>query len=211
MFVHIFHIDFYSNVQGGFSQSATGRGVLSMAALSHGVVRVDSEDSLTSLTLQDCGQVMPGTNMVVVRSEGTSVLCKTDQVGEICVTSGATGNTYFGLDGMTNSTFKVQPLIEESDAKSENNTLVTKPIGDDKNYIRSGLLGFLGPSGLVFICGSRDGLMTVTGRKHNADGKLTFSLFVFCFRCFRSFKPIITYILHVTQCFFCSNFIINIY
>lgn len=25
---------------------------------------------------------------------------------------------------------------------------------------------------LVFICGSRDGLMTVTGRKHNADGKL---------------------------------------
>lgn len=29
-----------------------------MAALSHGVVRVDSEDSLTSLTLQDCGQVI---------------------------------------------------------------------------------------------------------------------------------------------------------
>ncbi|XP_055310052.1 disco-interacting protein 2 isoform X5 [Sitodiplosis mosellana] len=158
-----------THVNGGFSQSATGRGVLSMAALSHGVVRVDSEDSLTSLTLQDCGQVMPGTNMVVVRSEGPSVLCKTDQVGEICVTSGATGNTYFGLDGMTNSTFKVQPSIEEPDAKSENSTIATKPIGDDKNYVRSGLLGFLGPSGLVFICGSRDGLMTVTGRKHNAD------------------------------------------
>jgi hypothetical protein len=30
-------------------------------------------------------------------------------------------------------------------------------------------LGFLGPGGLVFVCGSRDGLMTVTGRKHNAD------------------------------------------
>lgn len=157
-------------LQGSFSQSATGRGVLSMAALSHGVVRVDSEDSLTSLTLQDCGQVMPSANMVVVRSEGPSVLCKTDQVGEICVTSGATGNTYFGLDGMTNSTFKVQPLIEEPDSKSENPSLATKPIGDDKNYVRSGLLGFLGPSGLVFICGSRDGLMTVTGRKHNADG-----------------------------------------
>lgn len=142
-----------------------------MAALSHGVVRVDSEDSLTSLTLQDCGQVMPGANMVVVRSEGPAVLCKTDQVGEICVTSGATGNTYFGLDGMTNSTFKVQPLIEEPDTKSENSTIATKPIGDDKNYVRSGLLGFLGPSGLVFICGSRDGLMTVTGRKHNADGE----------------------------------------
>lgn len=163
-------------LQGGFSQSATGRGVLSMAALSHGVVRVDSEDSLTSLTLQDCGQVMPGANMVVVRSEGPAVLCKTDQVGEICVTSGATGNTYFGLDGMTNSTFKVQPLIEEPDSKSENGTgVITKSIGDDKNYVRSGLLGFLGPSGLVFICGSRDGLMTVTGRKHNADGSFFFS------------------------------------
>ena len=40
--------------------NATGRGVLSMAGLSYGVVRVDQENSLTSLTLQDCGQVMPG-------------------------------------------------------------------------------------------------------------------------------------------------------
>lgn len=155
----------------GFSQSATGRGVLSMAALSHGVVRVDSEDSLTSLTLQDCGQVMPNANMVVIRSEGTPVVCKTDQVGEICVTTGSTGSTYFGLDGMTNSTFKVQPLIEEQDGKAgDTSTLVSNPIGDE-HYVRSGLLGFLGPGGLVFICGSRDGLMTVTGRKHNADGE----------------------------------------
>lgn len=43
-----------------------------------------------------------------------------------------------------------------------------KPIGEE-SYVRSGLLGFLGPGGLVFVCGSRDGLMTVTGRKHNAD------------------------------------------
>lgn len=151
---------------GGFSQSATGRGVLSMAALSHGVVRVDSEDSLTSLTLQDCGQVMPSANMVVVRSEGLPVLCKTDQVGEICVTSSSTGNNYFGLDGMTNATFKVQPLVDDPDPKDAN--AIGKPISEEF-YVRSGLLGFLGPGGLVFICGSRDGLMTVTGRKHNAD------------------------------------------
>lgn len=31
-----------------------------MSGLSYGVVRVDQENSLTSLTLQDCGQVMPG-------------------------------------------------------------------------------------------------------------------------------------------------------
>lgn len=31
-----------------------------MSALSYGVIRVDSENSLTSLTLQDCGHVLPG-------------------------------------------------------------------------------------------------------------------------------------------------------
>ena len=40
--------------------SASGRGVLSMHGLSHGVVRVNSGSNLTSLTLQDCGQVLPG-------------------------------------------------------------------------------------------------------------------------------------------------------
>ena len=37
------------------------------------------------------------------------------------------------------------------------------------DYVRTGLLGFLGPGGLVFVCGSREGLMTVSGRKHNTD------------------------------------------
>lgn len=152
----------------GFSQSATGRGVLSMAALSHGVVRVDSEDSLTSLTLQDCGQVMPTATIVVVRSEGHPVLCKTDQVGEICVTSGSTGSTYFELEGLTNTTFKVQPLLEDPECDKDGQIVKSKPISDEY-FVRSGLLGFLGPGGLVFVCGSRDGLMTVTGRKHNAD------------------------------------------
>ncbi|PSN29528.1 Disco-interacting protein 2 [Blattella germanica] len=110
--------------------NATGRGVLSMSGLSYGVVRVDQENSLTSLTLQDCGQVMPGCVIVVVKMDGPSYLCKTDEVGEICVNSGATGSQYWGLQGLTNNTFR---------------------------------------GGLVFVCGSRDGLMTVTGRKHNAD------------------------------------------
>ena len=37
---------------------SSGRGVLSMSGLSYGVVRVDQENSLTSLTLQDVGQVL---------------------------------------------------------------------------------------------------------------------------------------------------------
>lgn len=50
---------------GRSSASATGRGILSMQGLSHGVVRVDTENSLTSLTLQDCGQVMPGGRSII--------------------------------------------------------------------------------------------------------------------------------------------------
>ena len=57
----LFNIElFYVFRPGRTSSSATGRGILSMQGLSYGVVRVDSENSLTSLTLQDCGQVMPG-------------------------------------------------------------------------------------------------------------------------------------------------------
>lgn len=37
-----------------------GRGVLSMQDLSHGVIRIDSEEKLSVLTLQDVGSVMPG-------------------------------------------------------------------------------------------------------------------------------------------------------
>ncbi|XP_022833209.1 disco-interacting protein 2 isoform X10 [Spodoptera litura] len=143
--------------RAGRGGASAGRGVLSMSGLSYGVVRVDAENSLTSLTLQDCGQVMPSCVIVVVKMEGPSYLCKTDEVGEICVLSGATGSGYWGLPGLTNTVFRVRPL----DADGE-------PIGEE-HYVRSGLLGFLGPGGLVFVCGSRDGLMTVTGRKHNMD------------------------------------------
>ena len=131
-----------------------------MSGLSYGVVRVDQENSLTSLTLQDCGQVMPGSSVAVIAIDGLPILCKTDQVGEICISSSTTGNQYWGLQGLSNTVFKVQP-IDNSNGANEPNIY--------GQFTRSGLLGFLGPGGLVFVCGSRDGLMTVTGRKHNAD------------------------------------------
>lgn len=93
----------------------------------------------------------------MIKMEGPPIVCKTDEVGEICVHSACTATQYWGLQGLTNNTFKVIPQQAEG-----------QPIGDVE-YVRSGLLGFLGPGNLVFVCGSRDGLMTVTGRKHNAD------------------------------------------
>ena len=140
--------------------NATGRGVLSMSGLSHGVVRVDQENSLTSLTLQDCGQVLPGATLIVIRVETAQPqICKTDEVGEICMASGSAGSSYWGLPGLTNTTFKIR-VPEETPSPSP---------ALDQDFVRTGLLGFLGPGGLVFVCGSREGLMTVTGRKHNTD------------------------------------------
>lgn len=71
--------------------------------------------------------------IVVVRMDGQPYLCKTDEVGEICVHSTSTGAQYWGLQGLTNQTFKVQPLQADGTTVS------------DSEYVRSGLLGFLGP------------------------------------------------------------------
>jgi hypothetical protein len=68
------------------------------------------------------------------------VVCKTDEVGEICMNSGAIGSAYWGLPGLTNTTFKVKPLPEEGS---------TTPWETD--FVRTGLLGFLGPVSQTFL------------------------------------------------------------
>ena len=40
--------------------NTTGRGVMSLSGLSYSVVRVEEPGTMTSLTLQDVGLVMPG-------------------------------------------------------------------------------------------------------------------------------------------------------
>lgn len=49
----------------------------------------------------------------VVRVEGTPYLCQTDEVGEICMSSGCTGVAYYGLPGMTKNIFEVSVLFME--------------------------------------------------------------------------------------------------
>uniref|UniRef100_A0A673CZH0 DMAP1-binding domain-containing protein n=1 Tax=Sphaeramia orbicularis TaxID=375764 RepID=A0A673CZH0_9TELE len=134
-----------------------GRGVLSMQGLSHGVIRVDSEEKLSVLTLQDVGSVMPGAMMCVVKPEGVPQLCKTDEIGELCVCTVATGTSYYGLAGMTKNTFEVFPTSNNG-----------APISEFP-FTRTGLLGFIGPAGLIFVAGKMDGLMVVGSRRHNAD------------------------------------------
>eukprot|EP00118_Oscarella_pearsei_P010627 m.66278 g.66278 ORF g.66278 m.66278 type:complete len:1520 (+) comp35377_c0_seq1:125-4684(+) len=137
--------------------TATGRGIMSITGLSYGVVRVEEENSNSSLTLQDCGTVLPGAKVAVVKLEGQPFLCQTDEVGELCVFAPYCGSGYWGLAGKTTTTFKVQPLLQNG-----------KPHSQDF-YVRTGLLGFLGPGGLIFVCGRLDGLLKVARRKHNTD------------------------------------------
>ena len=37
------------------------------------------------------------------------------------------------------------------------------------HFVRTGLLGFIGEGGLVFICGTMDGLIQIAGRRHNTE------------------------------------------
>ena len=80
--------------------------------------------------------LVPTAMMVVIKLDGGPYLCKTDEVGELCVCAGYTGTSYWGLQGITIQTFQVQPLMADS-----------RPLGD-KLYVRTGLIGFLGPVSL---------------------------------------------------------------
>uniref|UniRef100_A0A8C5CEM8 DMAP1-binding domain-containing protein n=1 Tax=Gadus morhua TaxID=8049 RepID=A0A8C5CEM8_GADMO len=143
-----------------------GKAVLSMGGLSHSVIRVDTEEKLSVLTVQDVGQVMPAALVCVVRVEGTPYLCHTDEVGEICVSSASTGTAYYGLPGRTKNVFETIPV-----------KLSGIPVSD-RPFTRTSLLGFVGPDSLVFVVGKMDGLMVVSGRRHNADDVVATALAV---------------------------------
>uniref|UniRef100_A0A4W6EIA8 Disco interacting B n=1 Tax=Lates calcarifer TaxID=8187 RepID=A0A4W6EIA8_LATCA len=142
------------------------RAILSMGGLSHGVIRVNTEDKNSALTVQDVGHVMPGALMCIVKPDGPPQLCKTDEIGEIIINSRAGGNMYYGLPGVTKNTFEVIPVNANG-----------VPIGEIP-FVRSGLLGFVGPGSLIFVVGKIEGLLMVSGRRHNADDLVATALAV---------------------------------
>ncbi|KAJ0039357.1 hypothetical protein NL108_017084 [Boleophthalmus pectinirostris] len=142
------------------------RAILSMTGLSHGVIRVNTEDKNSALTVQDVGHVMPGALMCIVKPDGPPQLCKTDEIGEIIINSRAGGTMYYGLPGLTKNTFEVIPVNANG-----------VPIGEIP-FVRSGLLGFVGPGSLIFVVGKIEGLLMVSGRRHNADDLVATALAV---------------------------------
>lgn len=52
--------------------------------------------------------------MCIVKPDGLPQLCKTDEIGEICVSSRTGGMMYFGLAGVTKNTFEVDDVTSQS-------------------------------------------------------------------------------------------------
>lgn len=100
--------------------------------------------------------------IIVVKLEGQPSVCRTDEVGEICVAGAAMGDQYWGLQGMTNATFKVQPLLPDN-----------TPMSDSSNFVRTGLLGFLGPVSAVYVVA----VLQILVRNHLISTSLFFTIF----------------------------------
>ena len=56
-------------------------------------------------------QYTPSVNLVVLRL-GAAVMCRSDEIGEICISSISCGSGYFGLPGKTEQNFKVSFLFK---------------------------------------------------------------------------------------------------
>ena len=46
--------------------------------------------------------------IAVIKISGPTILCRSDEVGEICVQSGASGSGFYGLPGKTANVFQVR-------------------------------------------------------------------------------------------------------
>ncbi|XP_039274285.2 disco-interacting protein 2 homolog C-like isoform X2 [Styela clava] len=127
---------------------------ISLHSLSFGVIQTEVNNQATSLMIQDVGSVFPGATIAVVRTDDSIEFCHSDEVGELLLCpkkGGYKDSLYFGLAGISEKVFRAHPKNERLP------------------YIRTGLLGYVGPSGRVFVTGKIDGLLRISGHMHNAD------------------------------------------
>nr|XP_032800431.1 LOW QUALITY PROTEIN: disco-interacting protein 2 homolog C-like [Petromyzon marinus] len=99
----------------------------------------------------------PRTVVSVVRTDAPA-LCREDELGELCVSSGGTASGYFALPGITKACFELSPLSESG-----------VPVDAEFPFVRTGLLGFVSPAGMVSVVSRVDGSMLVSGRRHSSD------------------------------------------
>lgn len=106
--------------------------------------------------------------MVVVSLGPKPTICRTDEVGELCIAADYVGTGYWGLRGQTGSHFCVQPIHEDGRPVVVNINAAAVPatagalhmpttacVGNisttTSKFVRSGLIGFPGPASSVSV------------------------------------------------------------
>lgn len=114
--------------------------------------------SRVSLSRMSTNPFVIAATLVVLKIDGAPVVCKTDEVGEIFMSCGSIGSSYWGLPGLTNAIFRVcDPgiIVDHLFHMIKKNLYLSsqvKPESEDgtlpwpeQDFVRTGLLGFLGP------------------------------------------------------------------
>lgn len=98
--------------------------------------------------------------MVVVSLGPKPTICKTDEIGELCISADYVGTGYWGLRGQTGSHFCLQPIHDDGRlvVVNLNSSAAAVPASagalhvpvanasmTTSKFVRSGLIGFPGP------------------------------------------------------------------
>jgi acyl-CoA synthetase (AMP-forming)/AMP-acid ligase II/alkylation response protein AidB-like acyl-CoA dehydrogenase/acyl carrier protein len=100
----------------------------------------------TGQALVSCGQPGPSTSVAIVNPDSLEE-CRDGQIGEIWVRSPSVALGYWGKELETQITFR------------------GTPVSDDRQFLRTGDLGFL-REGELFVTGRRKDLIIIRGRNH---------------------------------------------
>lgn len=111
----------------------------------HRVTEVES-DNENGHPLVGCGRALPNEKMVIVHPETYRPLAS-DQIGEVWVSSPSVGAGYWNKHQATQDTFKAKVNDPE----------------DDREYLRTGDLGFMADDGELFITGRLKDMIIVRG------------------------------------------------
>lgn len=103
--------------------------------------------------------------MVVVSLGSKPTICRTDEIGELCIAADYVGTGYWGLRGQTGSHFCLQPTYDDGRlvVVNINSSTAVVPtstgalhmpsantgITATSKFVRSGLIGFPGPASSV--------------------------------------------------------------
>ena len=70
----------------------------------------------------------------MVKLDGPAILCKTDEVGELCLAAPYAAKGYWGLEGITNNQFKVSYCFIQCRKNNQRLSFVVYRIISEKSF-----------------------------------------------------------------------------